>query len=57
VCDGARHAGIPWLLSRTPLHVRRAAPCLGEHTDEVLREILGKGDEELSALRASGALS
>jgi benzylsuccinate CoA-transferase BbsF subunit len=41
---GARYAGIPWRFSTTPLHVRRAAPCVGEHTDEVLREVLGRDD-------------
>lgn len=55
-CSGARHAGIPWAFSATPLHVRRAAPCLGEHTDEVLHEVLGKSDAEIAQLRAAGAL-
>jgi benzylsuccinate CoA-transferase BbsF subunit len=30
------------------------APLLGQHTDEVLREVLGLNDEELADLRASG---
>jgi crotonobetainyl-CoA:carnitine CoA-transferase CaiB-like acyl-CoA transferase len=55
-CSGARHAGIPWVLSGTPLRVRRSAPCLGEHTDEVLREVLGKTDAEIEELRTAGAL-
>jgi crotonobetainyl-CoA:carnitine CoA-transferase CaiB-like acyl-CoA transferase len=32
-------------------------PWLGEHTDEVLREELGLGDDELAALRADGVVS
>jgi formyl-CoA transferase len=33
-----RALGIPVKLSETPGSVRRAAPLLGEHTEEVLRE-------------------
>jgi crotonobetainyl-CoA:carnitine CoA-transferase CaiB-like acyl-CoA transferase len=32
------------------------APTVGEHTDAVLREVLGYDDDRLAALRASGAL-
>jgi crotonobetainyl-CoA:carnitine CoA-transferase CaiB-like acyl-CoA transferase len=32
----------------------RPAPLLGEHTDEVLREVLGLGDQELQELRERG---
>jgi crotonobetainyl-CoA:carnitine CoA-transferase CaiB-like acyl-CoA transferase len=41
--------GIPVKLSETPGSVRRAAPLLGEHTAEVLREA-GFTDEEIAAL-------
>jgi CoA:oxalate CoA-transferase len=46
----------PIKLSRTPPEVERPAPDLGEHTEEVLKELLGMGDEELSALRAEGII-
>jgi crotonobetainyl-CoA:carnitine CoA-transferase CaiB-like acyl-CoA transferase len=49
-------SGIPWHFSRTPGEIRRAAPQLGQHTDYVLRELLGKSDEEIEVLRASGVL-
>ena len=32
----------------------RPAPLLGQHTDEVLREVLGLGDGELARLREAG---
>ena len=47
--------GVPIKLSATPGGIRRAAPVLGEHTDEILREWLGLNDEEIGAMRAGGA--
>jgi crotonobetainyl-CoA:carnitine CoA-transferase CaiB-like acyl-CoA transferase len=35
----------------------RPAPCLGEHSIQVLQEILGYGDEDVARIAASGALS
>lgn len=35
---------------------RSAAPCLGEHSVQVMREVLGMSDEELAEVAASGAL-
>ena len=39
--------------SATPLEYRLAPPVLGEHTDEVLRSLLGKSDAEIARLRAA----
>ncbi len=50
------HLGIPWQMSDTPCMVERAAPCLGEHTDDVLRRIVGYDDARIAALRAAGVL-
>jgi crotonobetainyl-CoA:carnitine CoA-transferase CaiB-like acyl-CoA transferase len=36
----------------TPVKVDRAAPQLGQHTDEILREYLGYDDAKLTALRS-----
>ena len=46
----------PFKLSKSSVEVRQAAPCLGEHTEYVCREILGISDKELIDLLNSGAL-
>jgi crotonobetainyl-CoA:carnitine CoA-transferase CaiB-like acyl-CoA transferase len=51
-----RHIGIPYKMSGTPVTVRAPAPCLGQHTDYVLRDILKMPEEEIAALRAKGVL-
>jgi crotonobetainyl-CoA:carnitine CoA-transferase CaiB-like acyl-CoA transferase len=43
----------PMRFSATPIEYRRAPPLLGEHTTEVLRELLGKSDAEIARLRAA----
>jgi crotonobetainyl-CoA:carnitine CoA-transferase CaiB-like acyl-CoA transferase len=43
-------------LSESPAAIRRPAPRLGEHTDEVLREWLGLTPEGVTALRANGVV-
>jgi crotonobetainyl-CoA:carnitine CoA-transferase CaiB-like acyl-CoA transferase len=48
--------GVPFKMSATPGAVRRPAPRLGEHTDEVLRERLGLDDREIARLRAARAI-
>lgn len=43
------------VLSRTPGGVTRPAPCLGEHTLQVLHEVLGMDDSEVQQLVSAGA--
>jgi crotonobetainyl-CoA:carnitine CoA-transferase CaiB-like acyl-CoA transferase len=50
-----RTLGTPLKMSETPLEVRRRAPMLGEHTEDVLREA-GYSGGEILALRQDGAI-
>ncbi|WP_420564265.1 CaiB/BaiF CoA transferase family protein [Thalassobaculum sp.] len=46
----------PVKLSGTPVRYRYAPPTLGQHTDEVLAEILGLSADEIAAERDKGAV-
>jgi CoA:oxalate CoA-transferase len=50
------HTGIPWLLTNAPNGVRSTAPLLGQHTDEVMREVLGYADEQIARLKEEKVL-
>jgi crotonobetainyl-CoA:carnitine CoA-transferase CaiB-like acyl-CoA transferase len=42
--------------SATPLEHKLAPPVLGQHTDEVLRELLSLSEREIAGLRAGGVI-
>ncbi len=44
----------PMRFSATPVEYRLAPPVLGQHTDEVLKGLLGKSDSDIASLRAEG---
>jgi crotonobetainyl-CoA:carnitine CoA-transferase CaiB-like acyl-CoA transferase len=44
------------ILSETPSIQRSAAPCLGQHTDQILEEVLGLTADEIERYRSAGAL-
>ena len=46
--------GNPIKLSASPSEVKRS-PLLGEHTEEVLRDVLGYSPQEIAAIKAAGA--
>jgi formyl-CoA transferase len=46
----------PMRFSQTPIEYKRPPPTLGQHTEEVLRGLLGKSDEDIAALRAGDIL-
>src|SRR5215469_7837755 len=43
-----KHTGPPWRMDRTPNGVQRAAPVLGQDTDDVMTRVLGYTAEELA---------
>jgi benzylsuccinate CoA-transferase BbsF subunit len=46
----------PYRFSKTPTELTMPAPCLGQHNEYVLKEILGMSDEEVADLVVTGAL-
>lgn len=52
-----QHAGVPWNFSETPCQVRRPAPCLGQHTDEILQRVLGLSTDDIQRLQADDVLT
>ncbi|OEJ66705.1 CoA-transferase [Magnetovibrio blakemorei] len=51
-----RQIASPMKLSKTPPTYRRSAPGLGQHTDEVLVEMLGLSLSDLTALKEKGVI-
>ena len=43
--------GVPFRFSACGGDIRRAPPMLGEHTDQVLKEVLGRKEQEVAQLR------
>ena len=52
-----RTVGSPVRLSATPARMRTPAPLQGEHTQEVLEEILGLKGDEIAALAKAGIIN
>ena len=50
------NVGMPIKLSASPAKIERS-PTLGEHTDEILKEVLGWSDAEIAAKKQAGAFS
>lgn len=45
-----------WHFSKTPAEITKASPLLGEDTETVMRDLLGKSDEEIRSLEESRAI-
>ena len=54
--DGVRVAGSPLRLSETPVRAPAAPPKLGEHSDAILRDVLGYDAERIRALRDASVI-
>jgi benzylsuccinate CoA-transferase BbsF subunit len=52
----AAYDGPPFVLSKTPGRLRSPAPLLGQHTEQVCKEILGLSDDEITELILDGVL-
>jgi formyl-CoA transferase len=50
------NVGMPIKLSASPAKIERS-PLLGEHTEEVLKEVLGYDEAKRAALKTAGAFS
>ena len=50
------NVGMPIKLSASPAKIQRS-PLLGEHTDEILKEVLGWSDAQIEAKKRAGAFS
>jgi crotonobetainyl-CoA:carnitine CoA-transferase CaiB-like acyl-CoA transferase len=48
--------GFPIYMSESTARLRRSAPCVGQHSAEILEERLGYSDAEIEALEASGVI-
>ena len=48
--------GSPIKLSETPVEYRTAPPVLGQHTQEVLKDLLGRTEQEIAGLEREGAI-
>jgi len=54
--DALRLVSSPIRLSRTPVRSDAPPPLLGQHTDEVLHDLLGRSEADIAALRAAGVI-
>jgi formyl-CoA transferase len=50
------NVGMPIKLSASPAKIERS-PLLGEHTEEILKQVLGYDDAKVAALKAAGTFS
>jgi formyl-CoA transferase len=50
------NVGMPIKLSASPARIERS-PTLGEHTTEVLKDVLGYSEDRIAALKNAGAFS
>ena len=49
--------GFPIFMSETPARVRRTAPCVGQHSAEILHDMLGYTEDRIAELAATGVVA
>ena len=49
--------GFPIFMSETPGRLNRTAPCLGQHSAEILHDVLGYSEERIGELEANGIIA
>jgi crotonobetainyl-CoA:carnitine CoA-transferase CaiB-like acyl-CoA transferase len=49
--------GFPIFMSETPARLNRPAPCLGQHTAEILHDLVGYSEERIGELAARGIIA
>jgi formyl-CoA transferase len=50
------NVGMPIKLSESPARIERS-PLLGEHTEEILKDVLGYSEDRIASLKSAGAFS
>ncbi|KAA8566900.1 hypothetical protein EYC84_009997 [Monilinia fructicola] len=55
-CGPIKMVNTPVKYSESKPSIRTAPPMLGQHTDEILRDVLGMNESEIEALKAEGAV-
>jgi succinate--hydroxymethylglutarate CoA-transferase len=55
-CGPIKVVGMPVKYSGSKPSIRSAPPVLGQHTDEVLREVVGLSEKEIEELKSEGAV-
>ena len=56
-CGRIKMVNTPVKYSYSTPGIRSPPPLLGQHTDEVLRQVLGSSDEEIKQLRSDGVVA
>jgi formyl-CoA transferase len=49
--------GFPLFMSDSPARLRRGAPCLGQHSAEILHDVLGYSEDRICELASSGVIA
>ena len=57
VCGSMKLVNTPVKFSESNPSIRTPPPLLGQHTDEVLRDIVGMSESDISALRQNGVVA